>query len=167
MGKDKEKEVKTKTEYKKRPKHKKMEPYNRKKGMIKLSKEKPYEDACKILGLHPVANYKSYKLTDETRNFIKLETIAKALNEGWKPTTMNPKEVRYCIWGWNYTDNRKPSGLLDLYSSYALGGAGALVGTSLEFKDKDTAKEFARICKPMIVKHLFDRDDHENFEFDF
>lgn len=135
--------------------------------MIKLSKEKPYEDACKILGLHPVANYKSYKLTDETRNFIKLETIAKALNEGWKPTTMNPKEVRYYIWGWNYTDNRKPSGLLSLYSSAALGAAYAFVGTSLEFKDKDTAKEFARICKPMIVKHLFDQDDHENFKFDF
>lgn len=135
--------------------------------MIKLSKEKPYEDACKILDLHPVANYKSYKLTDETRNFIKLETIAKALNEGWKPTTMNPKEVRYYIWGWNYTDNRKPSGLLYLLSYSALGLALAHVGTSLEFKDKDTAKEFARICKPMIVKHLFDRDDHENFEFDF
>lgn len=135
--------------------------------MIKLSKEKPYEDACKILGLHPVANYKSYKLTDETRNFIKLETIAKALNEGWKPTIMDPKEVRYYIWGWNYTDNRKPSGLLALLSYDALGLAGALVGTSLEFKDKDTAKEFVRICKPMIVKHLFGRDDHENFKFDF
>lgn len=135
--------------------------------MIKLSKEKPYEDACKILGLHPVANYKSYKLTDETRNFIKLETIAKALNEGWKPTTIDPKEVRYCVWGWNYTDNRKPSGLLALYSHDTLGFACADVGTSLEFKDKDTAKEFARICKPMIVKHLFGRDDHENFKFNF
>lgn len=61
--------------------------------MIELSKEKPYEDACKLLGLRPVANYKSYKLTDETRNFIKLETIAKALNEGWKPTTIDPKSV--------------------------------------------------------------------------
>jgi hypothetical protein len=135
--------------------------------MIKLSKEKPYEDACKILGLHPVANYKSYKLTDETRNFIKLETIAKALNEGWKPTTIDPKEVRYCVWGWNYTDNRKPSGLLLLDSDGTLGAAVARVGTSLEFKDKDTAKEFAIICKPMIVKHLFGRDDHENFRFDF
>lgn len=135
--------------------------------MIELSKEKPYEDACKILGLHPVANYKSYKLTDETRNFIKLETIAKALNESWKPTTMDPKEVRYCVWGWNYTDNRKPSSLLSLHSDNALGLASARVGTSLEFKDKDTAKEFARICKPMIVKHLFGRDDHENFKFDF
>lgn len=135
--------------------------------MIKLSKEKPYEDACKILGLHPVANYKSYKLTDETRNFIKLETIAKALNEGWKPTTMDPKEIRYYIWGWNYTDNRKPSGLLYLASYHVLGAAVAVVGTSLELKDRDTAKEFARICKPMIVKHLFNRDDHENFEFNF
>lgn len=135
--------------------------------MIELSKEKPYEDACKLLGLRPVANYKSYKLTDETRNFIKLETIAKALNEGWKPKVTDPKEVRYYIWGWNYTDNQKPSGLLLVSSVDGLGRAGACIGTSLEFKDRDTAKEFARICKPMIVKHLFDRDDHENFKFDF
>lgn len=135
--------------------------------MIKLSKEKPYEDACKILGLRPVANYKSYKLTDETRNFIKLETVAKALNEGWKPKVTDPEEVRYYIWGWNYTDNRKSSGLLYLHSHSVLGYASARVGTSLEFKDRDTAKEFAKICKPIIVKHLFDRDDHENFKFDF
>lgn len=135
--------------------------------MIELSKEKPYEDACKLLGLRPVANYKSYKLTDETRNFIKLETIAKALNEGWKPKVTDPKEVRYYIWGWNYTNNQKPSGLLAVYSGGGLGSAGATVGTSLEFKDRDTAKEFARICKPMIVKHLFGRDDHENFKFNF
>lgn len=135
--------------------------------MIELSKEKPYEDACKLLGLRPVANYKSYKLTDETRNFIKLETIAKALNEGWKPKVIDPKEVRYYIWGWNYTNNQKPSGLLTVNSRNGLGGAAAGVGTSLEFKDRDTAKEFARICKPMIVKHLFGRDDHENFKFNF
>lgn len=135
--------------------------------MIELSKEKPYEDACKLLGLRPVANYKSYKLTDETRNFIKLETVAKALNEGWKPTAIDPKEVRYYVWGWNYTDNQKPSGLLSVSSNFGLGSATVVVGTSLEFKDRDTAKEFARICKPMIVKHLFDRDDHENFKFDF
>lgn len=135
--------------------------------MIELSKEKPYEDACKLLGLRPVANYKSYKLTDETRNFIKLETIAKALNEGWKPKVTDPKEVRYYIWGWNYTNNQKPLGLLYVDSYDGLGYAYAAVGTSLEFKDRDTAKEFARICKPMIVQHLFGRDDHENFKFNF
>ena len=120
-----------------------------------------------MLGLRPVANYKSYKLTDETRNFIKLETIAKALNEGWKPKVIDPKEVRYYIWGWSYTNNQKPLGLLYVGSSDGLCTADANVGTSLEFKDRDTAKEFARICKPMIIKHLFGRDDHENFKFNF
>lgn len=135
--------------------------------MIKLSKEKPYEDACKILGLRPVANYKSYKLTDETRNFIKLETVAKALNEGWKPKVMDPREIRYYVWGWNYTDKRKPAGLLHVASRNGLGLASANVGSCLELKDRETAQEFARLCKPLIVKHLFDRDDHENFKFDF
>lgn len=134
---------------------------------MEISKEHPYEDACKVLGLRPVANYKSYKLTDETRNFIKLETIAKALNKGWKPDLTDPKEIRHSVWGWSYTDNRKPLGTLFLYSYYGLGSGNANVGTSLEFKDKDTAKEFARVCKPMIVKHLFSRDDHENFKLNF
>lgn len=134
---------------------------------MEISKEHPYEDACKVLGLRPVANYKSYKLTDETRNFIKLETIAKALNKGWKPDLTDPKEIRYSVWGWSYTDNRKPLGILTLHSDGGPGYGDANFGTSLEFKDKDTAKEFARVCKPMIVKHLFDRDDHENFELNY
>lgn len=134
---------------------------------MEISKEHPYEDACKILGIRPVANYKSYKLTDETRNFIKLETVAKALNKGWKPKITDPEEVRYCIWGWGYTDSRKPFGLLCLYSADGLGYGVASVGISLELKNMSTAKEFARVCKPMIVKHLFGRDDHENFELNF
>lgn len=135
--------------------------------MIELNKEKPYEDACKILGLRPVANYKSYKLSDETRNFIKLETVAKALNKDWKPKVMDPREIRYYVWGWNYTDKRKPAGLLAVDSGNGLGLASAVVGSCLELKDRETAQEFARLCKPLIVKHLFDRDDHENFKFDF
>lgn len=134
---------------------------------MEISKEHPYEDACKLLGIRPVANYKSYKLSDETRNFIKLETVAKALNGDWKPRVMDPKEIRYSVWGWNYTDNRKSAGLLNVYSNYELGSAYAHVGSCLEFKDRETAKEFAKLCKPLIVKHLFGRDDHENFKFDF
>lgn len=135
--------------------------------MIELSKEKSYEDACKLLGIRPVANYKSYKLSDETRNFIKLETVAKALNGDWKPKVMDLKEVRYYVWGWNYTDERKPAGLLYVDSLDGLGTASAGVGSCLEFKDRETAKEFAKLCKPLIVKHLFGRDDHENFKFNF
>lgn len=134
---------------------------------MEISKEHPYEDACKLLGIRPVANYKSYKLSDETRNFIKLETVAKALNKDWKPKVMDPREVRYYVWGWNYTDERKPAGLLSVYSYDGLGFALADVGSCLEFKDRETAKEFAKLCKPLIVKHLFGRDDHENFKFDF
>lgn len=134
---------------------------------MEISKEHPYEDACKLLSIRPVANYKSYKLSDETRNFIKLETVAKALNKYWKPKVMNPREIRYYVWGWNYTDKRKPAGLLSVRSYDGLGYANANVGSCLELKDRETAQEFARLCKPLIVKHLFDRDDHENFKFDF
>lgn len=134
---------------------------------MEISKEHPYEDACKLLSIRPVANYKSYKLSDETRNFIKLETVAKALNKDWKPKVMDPREIRYYVWGWNYTDKRKPAGLLAVLSYGELGYADAGVGSCLELKDRETAQEFARLCKPLIVKHLFDRDDHENFKFDF
>ena len=134
---------------------------------MEIRKEHPYEDACKLLGIRPVANYKSYKLSDETRNFIKLETVAKALNKDWKPKVIDPKEVRYYVWGWNYTDERKPAGLLRVNSGDGLGLATANVGSCLEFKDRETAKEFAKLCKPLIVKYLFGRDDHENFKFDF
>ena len=135
---------------------------------MEISKEHPYEDACKLLSIRPVANYKSYKLSDETRNFIKLETVAKALNKDWKPKVMDPREIRYYVWGWNYTDKRKPAGLLLVNSYGGLGDAhAAAVGSCLELKDRETAQEFARLCKPLIVKHLFDRDDHENFKFDF
>lgn len=134
---------------------------------MEISKEHPYEDACKLLSIRPVANYKSYKLSDETRNFIKLETVAKALNKDWKPKVMDPREIRYYVWGWNYTDKKKPAGLLYVHSGLGLGLALAYVGSCLEFKDRETAQEFARLCKPLIVKHLFDRDDHENFKFDF
>lgn len=134
---------------------------------MEISKEHPYEDACKLLGIRPVANYKSYELSDETRNFIKLETVAKALNKDWKPKVIDPKEVRYYVWGWNYTDERKPAGVLDVCSHYGLGDALAYVGSCLEFKDREAAKEFAKLCKPLIVKHLFGRDDHENFKFNF
>lgn len=134
---------------------------------MEISKEHPYEDACKLLSIRPVANYKSYKLSDETRNFIKLETVAKALNKDWKPKVMDPREIRYYVWGWNYTDKRKPAGFLSVHSYTGLGYARAYVGSCLELKDRETAQEFARLCKPLIVKHLFDRDDHENFKFDF
>ena len=137
--------------------------------MIELSKEKPYEDACKLLGLRPVANYKSYKLTDETRNFIKLETIAKAIRGDWKPDLADENTVRYFIWGLVYTDHRskESAGFLYVYSHSGLGFSAAGVGASLEFKEESQAEMFGELCKPMLCKHLFNRDDHERFKLNW
>ena len=138
--------------------------------MIKLSKEHPYKDACKLLKISPVANYKSYKLSDETRNFIKLETIAKAIKEDWKPDLSNEKTVRYFVWGVVYTNHRSKkfyAGLLGVRSDDGLGVAIAFVGTSLEFKEKSQAKMFGELCKPILCKYLFNRDDHERFKLNW
>ena len=137
--------------------------------MVELSKEHPYEDACKLLKISPVANYKSYKLSDETRNFIKLETIAKAIRGDWKPDPSNERTVRYFVWGWVYTDHRskKYAGLLLVDSSIGLGYSHADVGTSLEFKEESQAEMVGELCKPMLCKHLFNRDDHERFKLNW
>ena len=134
--------------------------------MIELSKEHPYEDACKILHVSPIANWKSYKLSESARNFIKMETIAKVLNEGWKPDLKDPKTIRWTVYAYHYTNGRS-TGLVYCYSHYGLGYAYGYVGTALEFKDRKTANKFQELCKPLIVKHLLNRDDHENFEISF
>lgn len=137
--------------------------------MVELSKEHPYEDACKLLKISPVANYKSYKLSDETRNFIKLETIAKAIRGDWKPDLSDERTVRYFVWGWVYTDHRskESAGLLAVASYGGLGVSSADVGTSLEFKEESQAEMFGELCKPMLCKHLFNRDDHERFKLNW
>ena len=109
--------------------------------MVELNKEHPYEDACKLLKISPVANYKSYKLSDETRNFIKLETIAKAIRGDWKPDLADENTVRYFIWGLVYTDHRskESAGLLPVLSYDGLGYSGADVGAQLRLKERDDA----------------------------
>ena len=136
----------------------------------KISREHPYEDACKLLKIAPVANYKSYKLSDETRNFIKLETVAKALNQGWKPDLSERSTVRYYPWAYVYTDNRKTdksAGLLYLGSSGALGGSYAGVGTSLEIRNRELCQYFIEICKKEIIFHLTGKDEADKYEFRF
>lgn len=133
---------------------------------MKLSKEHPYEDACKILHVSPIANWKSYKLSESARNFIKIETIAKVLNEGQKPDLKNPDTIRWIVYAHHYTDSGY-AGLVSCGSHYGLGSAYGNVGTALELKDRKTANKFQELCKPLIVKHLLNRDDYENFRIIF
>lgn len=136
----------------------------------KISREHPYEDACKLLKVAPVANYKSYKLSDETRNFIKLETVAKALNQEWKPDLSERSTVRYYPWAYVYTDNRKTdksAGLLYLYSASGVGYSEAIVGTSLEIQDRELCQYFMEICKKELVIHFTGKDEAEKYKFRF
>lgn len=136
----------------------------------KISREHPYEDACKLLKIAPVANYKSYKLSDETRNFIKLETVAKVLNQGWKPNLSKRDTIRYFPWAYVCTDSRKTdksAGLLYLRSNLGVGGSGATVGTSLEIQNRELCQYFMEICKKELVIHFTGKDEAEKYEFRF
>lgn len=73
---------------------------------------KTYEDACKVLGIQPVDFYalrysapidssRCFLEKDEVA-YIKLKTIAEALNEGWKPK-FTEDEYRYFPWFVFYT----------------------------------------------------------------
>lgn len=58
---------------------------------------KTYEDACKVLGVEPIneqnAKAQGFRLDEIARR--KLETIAAALNEGWKPDWNNTDQYKY------------------------------------------------------------------------
>ena len=98
-----------------------------------------------------------------------METIAKAIRGDWKPDLSDERTVRYFVWGWVYTDHRskESAGLLLVYSGHGLSYSYADVGTSLEFKEESQAEMFGELCKPMLCKHLFNRDDHERFKLNW
>lgn len=58
---------------------------------------KTYEDACKVLGVEPIneQNAKAQGFRSEEIARRKLETIAAALNEGWKPDWNNTDQYKY------------------------------------------------------------------------
>lgn len=58
---------------------------------------KTYEDACKVLGVEPIneQNAKAQGFRPDEIARRKLETIAAALNEGWKPDWNNTDQYKY------------------------------------------------------------------------
>lgn len=58
---------------------------------------KTYEDACKVLGVEPIneQNAKAQGFRSDEIARRKLETIAAALNEGWKPDWNNTDQYKY------------------------------------------------------------------------
>lgn len=62
-----------------------------------IDRVKTYEDACKVLGVEPIneQNAKAQGFRSDEIARRKLETIAAALNEGWKPDWNNTDQYKY------------------------------------------------------------------------
>ena len=120
---------------------------------------KTYEDACKELGIKPVCfDYLPERERKHLSALIKLETITKALNEGWE----NPQNGEgYVYWPWfyivnsyeemeNYRKNgyqvtevtglKNVIGLASSPSTAAPSRTNATLGSRLCFKSRDLAK---------------------------
>lgn len=102
---------------------------------------KTYGDACEVLGISSeIIGYD--EMNEDEIAYIKLKTIIKALNEGWKPNWDDTNEAKY--YPWFYMNG--PSGFrLDyVYYSYHR----SVVGSRLCFQKREVA-EYA-------VKQFFD-----------
>ena len=115
---------------------------------------KTYEDACKENGESPMPEGSIMSivvtgLTTDERNYRKLKTITKALNEGWAPD-------------WSDSDQKKWFPYFDASSGFAFGGAGyryshpcAGDGSRLCFKSKELAeyagRQFTDLYKGFIL----------------
>ena len=104
---------------------------------------KSYEDACKVLGEDPIdfryrlcggsASKDHVSVSDKA--YIKLETIIKAINEGWEPT-FSKEELRwynyFCIWYPEELEDKddkwKDDNGLCLFGGFAGDGASCGIG---------------------------------------
>lgn len=87
---------------------------------------KTYEDACKVLGVEPIneQNAKAQGFRSDEIARRKLETIAAALNEGWKPDWNNTDQYKYYPYFY-IQENAKGKGSAGLSFAAALSTAAA------------------------------------------
>lgn len=82
---------------------------------------KTYEDACKVLGVEPIneQNAKAQGFRSDEIARRKLETIAAALNEGWKPDWNNTDQYKYYPYFY-IQENAKGKGSAGLSYAYTI-----------------------------------------------
>ena len=97
---------------------------------------KTYEDACKVLGVEPIneQNAKAQGFRSDEIARRKLETIAAALNEGWKPDWNNTDQYKYYPYFY-IQENAKGKG--------SAGLSFASTGTRLRLRMRRSALGFA------------------------
>jgi len=126
-------------------------------------KIKTYEDACKVVGTKPTdfpGGTPKHVIA-----YIKLCTIAKALNLGWKPDWANFYEYKFFPW-FNIeekdaslcvgsADNGSNVGLSCLYSNNVVSCSSAIFGGALASQSEEIAiyfgKQFTEIWKDYLI----------------
>lgn len=123
---------------------------------------KTYEDACKVLGVEPIneQNAKAQGFRSDEIARRKLETIAAALNEGWKPDWNNTDQYKYYPYFY-IQENAKGKGSAGL--SYAGTGnaatsAYASIGSRLCFYASRLARyasnQFTDLYEQILIEKL-------------
>ena len=123
---------------------------------------KTYEDACKVLGVEPIneQNAKAQGFRSDEIARRKLETIAAALNEGWKPDWNNTDQYKYYPYFY-IQENTKGKGYagLSYASAYAAAAiASASFGSRLCFYASRLARyagnQFTDLYEQILIEKL-------------
>lgn len=123
---------------------------------------KTYEDACKVLGVEPIneQNAKAQGFRSDEIARRKLETIAAALNEGWKPDWNNTDQYKYYPYFY-IQENAKGKGSAGLscaHTYYAATNANATIGSRLCFYASRLARyasnQFTDLYEQILIEKL-------------
>lgn len=123
---------------------------------------KTYEDACKVLGVEPIneQNAKAQGFRSDEIARRKLETIAAALNEGWKPDWNNTDQYKYYPYFY-IQENAKGKGSAGLsyaHANNAATSATATIGSRLCFYASRLARyasnQFTDLYEQILIEKL-------------
>lgn len=123
---------------------------------------KTYEDACKVLCVEPIneQNAKAQGFRSDEIARRKLETIAAALNEGWKPDWNNTDQYKYYPYFY-IQENAKGKGSAGLSCANTSGTAAsttAPVGSRLCFYASRLARyagnQFTDLYEQILIEKL-------------
>lgn len=123
---------------------------------------KTYEDACKVLGVEPIneQNAKAQGFRSDEIARRKLETIAAALNEGWKPDWNNTDQYKYYPYFY-IQENAKGKGSAGLScadAAYAASLTAAYLGSWLCFYASRLARyagnQFTDLYEQILIEKL-------------
>lgn len=123
---------------------------------------KTYEDACKVLGVEPIneQNAKAQGFRSDEIARRKLETIAAALNEGWKPDWNNTDQYKYYPYFY-IQENAKGKGSAGLSfanTNYSATSTYAPIGSRLCFYASRLARyasnQFTDLYEQILIEKL-------------